>query len=133
MPRPWIMRNAVSPSLCASSRSASTASFTSRGAIVCRSKVSVIGIRTGSSEDIGGGDSDMVLFDFQRGDLTQCSRIVHLKLAPMWIDQPYVPHSPGLILFELLHHLQKPVIGQEDFDRHQWRLGGNHCVRLAPA
>src|SRR5258708_6295439 len=49
IPRPWMMRRARNPRRCASIRYSSTMGFTSRGGTVCRSKISVIGIRIGSS------------------------------------------------------------------------------------
>src|SRR5262249_4572311 len=52
MPLPWTMRSAFSPRRWASSRYASTTSFTSRGGTECKSKMSVTGIRMGSGSMI---------------------------------------------------------------------------------
>jgi hypothetical protein len=52
IPRPWMMRRAFRPRRLASSRYASTASFTSCGRTACRSKTSLSGMRSGSSSSI---------------------------------------------------------------------------------
>jgi hypothetical protein len=54
-------------------------SFDVAGAMVWRSKVSVMGIRMGSSEDIGGSESDIVLRDLKGGNLAERSCAIGVK------------------------------------------------------
>src|SRR5579872_6867340 len=61
--------------------------------MVWRSNISVMGIRTGSSEDVDGGKSDIVLRNFQGGNLTQRPTGIGVKLLEVWDRQPQTQTS----------------------------------------
>src|SRR5882724_13294116 len=98
--------------------------------MVWRSKTSVMGIRIGSSEDFGGGDSGIVLRNLQRTDLGKRPIIVRMERAVSWIDKPDVLHAPSLVLFEFLHQIGVAIIGRYNLNRHQRWLARNVFCRF---